>query len=301
LRNICAKMGYLLTADYQRIIQTTELNAITGNSASIRQLVEGSVQSEIYANLLQKYDLANEFTDTAQYSNQTIYKAGNRIYLDATAYNATITYALNILTLQAGQVYYCSTAIVAPEAFTLAHWTLLGNQYDLFFVTVPETPFDELTFFYENDKCFWKDKVYTASRDSVQTDQQTTLQAAKIEDVNFGNTLPDDKTNGLHFWGVGVAYSVTAGTYPADATKWTKGDNRNQMFVNLYMVIVVYQLCSRIAPNNVPEARHNAWVKAWQDIKNMAKGDINAQLPIIQPRTGNRIRFGGKPYESYSW
>lgn len=292
---------YLLTRDYQRIIQTTELNAITGNDVSIRQLVEGSVQSKIYANLKQKYDLDREFTDTAQYSNQPIYKALNRIYLDATAYNPANTYVLNSLTLQAGVVYYCSTAIIAPEAFTIGHWTLLGNQYDLFFVTLPKPAFDELTFYYKGDVVFWKDKVYTAANDSVPIDQQSALQAPSIESINFGNVLPDDRVNGVKFWGAGVAYSVVAGTYPTDATKWTKGDNRNQMFVSLYMDIVVYELCSRIAPNNVPEARHNAWIKAWKDIKEMAKGDINGQLPIIQPRTGNRVRYGGNTKQNYNW
>lgn len=294
-------MPYLLTKDYQRIIQTTELNAITGNDVSIRQLVEGSVQSEIYASLLQKYDLANEFTETALFSMQIAYKGNNRVYLDATAYSAAATYTLNALVLQAGVVYYCSTAVTVAEAFNIAKWTALGNQYDLFYITLPKPAFDELKYYFTGDQVFWKDKVYTALRDSSPVDQQTALQAPSIESINFGNVLPDDRLNGLQFWGTGVPYSVTAGTYPTDATKWTKGDNRNQMFVSLYMVIVVYQLCSRIAPNNVPEARYNAWVKAWKDIKDMAKGDINAQLPIIQPRTGNRIRFGGRPYQDNNW
>lgn len=294
-------MPYLITKDYQRIIQTPELNAITGNDVSIRQLVEGTVQSEIYSALLQKYDLSSEFTDTAQFSTQPIYKASNRIYLDATAYSATSTYALNALVLQAGVVYYCSTAIPVAEAFNPAKWTALGNQYDLFFVSFPKPVFNELTYYYKGDQVFWKDKVYTALKDSVPIDQQTALQAPSIEAINFGNVLPDDRTNGFQFWGTGVPYSVAAGTYPTDASKWTKGDNRNQMFVDIYMVIVVYKLCSRIAPNNVPEARYNNWLKAWQDIKAIAGGDINGQLPVIQPRTGNRIRFGGRPFQDNSW
>lgn len=294
-------MAYLLTKDYQRIIQTTELNAITGNDVSIRQLVEGSVQSEIYASLRQKYSLDNEFTDTYLFSTQAIYKANNRVYLDASAYSVAATYALNTLVLQGGVVYYCSTAVVAPEAFNSAKWTALGNQYDLFFVTLPQPAFDELTVYYEGDKVFWKDKVYTAQKDSVIIDQQKALQAPSIESINYGNVLPDDKLNGFQFWGTGVPYALTAGTYPINSAYWTKGDNRNQMFVNLFMVIVVYQLCSRIAPNNVPEARYNAWVKAWKDIKDIAKGDINGQLPVIQPRTGNRIRFGGKPFQNNTW
>lgn len=292
---------YLITKDYVRLIQTNELNAITSNDVSVRLLVEGSVQSQIYASLKQKYNLDGEFTDTAQFSTQPVYKANSRVYLDAPAYSATGTYTLNTLALQAGVVYYCSTAIPVAEAFTPAHWTALGNQYDLFFVTLPQPAFDELTYYFKGDKVFWKDKVYTAAKDSIQTDQQSTLQAPSIESINFGNVLPDDRVNGFAFWGTGVAYSVAAGTYPTNATYWTKGDNRNQMFVSLNLDIVVYELSKRIAPNNVPEARYNAWIKAWRDIKDIAKGDINGQLPIIQPRTGNRIRFGGNPFQSNSW
>jgi hypothetical protein len=292
---------YLISKDYQRIIQTSELNAITSNDISIRVLVEGSVQSEVYAWLKQRFDLDSEFTSTDAYSNQLIYKANQRIYLDATAYNPASTFVLNSLTLINGLVYYCSTAIVVPEVFNGANWTLLGTQYDLFFVTPPEQLFDEMTVYKVGDKVFWRNKVYTSLKDSVREDQQNALQASSIESIGLGNVLPDDRTNGLSFWGVGIAYSVAVGTYPIDITKWTKGDNRNQMFVTIIMVIVVYNLCSRIAPNNVPEARHNAWVKALKDIKDMASGDINAQLPIIQPAIGNRIQFGGDQRQINSW
>src|ERR1019366_406144 len=268
---------YLISKDYQRIIQTSELNAITSNDISIRVLVEGSVQSEVYAWLKQRFDL------------------------DSTAYNPASTFVLNSLTLINGLVYYCSTAIVVPEVFNGANWTLLGTQYDLFFVTPPEQLFDEMTVYKVGDKVFWRNKVYTSLKDSVREDQQNALQASSIESIGLGNVLPDDRTNGLSFWGVGIAYSVAVGTYPIDITKWTKGDNRNQMFVTIIMVIVVYNLCSRIAPNNVPEARHNAWVKALKDIKDMASGDINAQLPIIQPAIGNRIQFGGDQRQINSW
>lgn len=286
---------YLIASDYNRVIQLSELNAITNSTPSYRQLAEQSVQTQIFSYLMQRFDVSSEFTDTVAWAFGKIYKGNNRVYLDATAYNAANTYALNALTLYNGAVYFCSTAIVAPEAFNIVHWTLLGNQYDMFFITLPQPAFNVDTVYYKLDKVFWKDSVYTAAQDSIGEDQQDALQAPSIESIQFGNTLPDDRFNGKRFWGTGVPYSVAAGTLPTNTTYWTKGDNRNQRFVTIFCDMVVYDLSKRITPNNVPEMRHNNWLKACKDLSDYAKGNLNAQLPIIQPKTGQRVQFGGIP------
>ena len=109
---------YLYTKDYSRIIQTSELNAITTNDISVRQSMELSVAGEIRAMLIQKYDLSQEFQDTSPFSMAVIYKATNRVYLDASTYDPTAgTYTVNSLTLQAGSVYVNTTAVVIPEVF----------------------------------------------------------------------------------------------------------------------------------------------------------------------------------------
>lgn len=101
---------------------------------------------------------------------------------------------------------------------------------------------------------------------------------------------------GVNYVATGNSTNIIPGT---DITKWVSilwilGDNRNQMFVEMFLDMAVYKLSKRIAPNNVPEARHNCWLSAMKNLKAMAEGDINAQLPIIQPSQGNKIRFGGK-------
>lgn len=292
-------MGYLITKDFSRIIQTSELNAITSNDASIRQLCEGSSQAEINQYLIQRFDTSKEFSDTAAWSFSQIYKAADRIYLDAPIYSATSTYLINALTLYNGQVYISKQAITPAEAFNTSHWTLLGSQYDIFFTSYPQLPFNQETLYKKGNKVFYKDSVYTAQRDSVGLDQQQGLQSPDIQSIKFGNVLPDDPDNGALMWGTGIAYSIAAGTLPTDTSKWTKGDNRNQRMVELFLDVVIYKLCKRIAPNNVPEARHNAWLRAMEDLKNYAKGNLNANLPLIVPKTGNRVRFGGKPFKEF--
>jgi hypothetical protein len=294
---------YLILKDYQRIIQTTELNAITSNDPSVRMLVEGSVQQEMRSYLIQKYDLASEFQDTQLFSMTQIYKGGNRIYLDAPAYSAIAAYSIGALTLQNGIVYNNTTAISLPgEAFDPTHWHALGSQYDLFFITLPYPLFDQNQFYLKQDKVFWHDKTYTAQKDSYRENQEDDLQSLERENIMAGNILPDDRNSqsAALMWGIGSAYSVAAGTLPTDTTKWTKGDNRNQYFVQCYMHLVVYELCSRITPNNIPEARHNNWLRAIEQLKSFAKGNTTAELPVIQPKQGSPIRGGGKVKQDFT-
>jgi len=333
---------YLITNDYLRVIQTSELNAITTSSVSIRQLSEGSVEAEMRSWLRQRFNLDAEFTSTDAFSPAIAYKGNQRIYLDATAYDATATYTSGQLVLQAG-IVYSSKASNSAEAFNAAHWNALGAQYALFYLALPFSQFDQDTTYYKGDIVWWNNNVYTALQDSITDDQQDNLQAPSVEAINFGNVLPDDRFNGKAMWGIGIPFAGVAGILPTnpaqaawnpgtgyavgnlvsyqsvnyiatatslsiipgtDITKWlpiswTQGDNRNQMFVEMYMDMVIYNLCKRIAPNNVPEARHNAWIRCCNNLKAFAKGDLNAQLPEIQPKTGQRIKSGGKPFKEF--
>lgn len=295
-------MGYLQTKDYQRVIQTSELNAITGNDISIRQLTESSVQSELYANLKQEFDLDLEFRDMTVFALSNTYKGGERVYLDAPAYSPSTskqTFSLGDMVTYQNDVYYCTTAVTAAEPFDSAKWTKLGKQFDVYYVKLPCDYFDQDKFYKKGDQVFYKDKSYTAKQDSVVMDQQDELQAESIESIRRGNAVPGVGATGDRMWGTGTAFSIT-NKYVTDSA-WVKGDNRNQMFVEMFLDMVVYKLCKRIAPNNVPEARHNAWLKATKDIERMALGRINAQLPTIKPVQGQRIRHGGKPRENYTW
>lgn len=294
-------MAYLILNDYKRIIQSTELSAITSNTDSIRQLVEQSTQTEINESLVQQFDTAAEFTNTSIYSPAVIYKAANRVYLDAASYSPTSLYALSSLTLQAGQVYINTTAIVVVEVFTPAHWAILGNQYDIFFVSYPFPLFSQDAIYLQGDKVFWRDNTYVSTSNTPIRGQQHILQANSIQAVYQGNVLPDDRNLGRTYWGTPTPYALPAGSLPTDSTKWTMGDNRNQHMMEIFMDMVVYKLCKRIAPNNVPEARHNAWIKAVKDITAFADGSKNAQIQPLQPNTGSRVQYGGKPPRNYNW
>jgi hypothetical protein len=337
-------MAFLILNDYKRAIQTTELNAITSNDPSVRVLAELTAIDEIRAYLIQRYDMGQVFTDTTSYSSAIPYKGRTRIYLDATAYSASSTYAIGALTLQAGNVYRCSTAIIVAEAFTPAHWTLIGQQYDVFYADLPVPAFDPNIVYEIGDQVYWQDKVYEALKPSFVASHDDIIQAENWSNVPQGNPTPDDTKTPYKIWSAGVQYyfvgmlptnppatawsSVTAYTkgtlvnyqgvnYTAsdastnvipgtDYTKWIsvtwiKGDNRNQMLLSMMLDMVIYELCKRISPNNVPIAREQKWTQALENLKAFARGSLTAEIPRIIPIKDTPVSFGGRTKRINDW
>lgn len=285
-------MAYLILPDFKKLIQTDSLASIIGNDYAILDQMKLAAQTEVTSYLTQKYDCSREFTDTLLWNRATAYKAGQRVYLDATAYSVTATYTLNALTLQAGDVYICTTAITVAEAFTIGHWALIGVQYAMFYVTFPYPEFNYSTLYSVGTHVWWKDKTYTCATATLVYSHETQLQINSMTTTQ--NYAPDDTINGAKYWGTGTAYILTAGTLPTDATKWTAGDNRNQQLVNYCIDVALYTVHSRIAPRNIPELRVKRYDDVIKWLKNVAKGtDITGNLPLIRPAQGMRIRWGG--------
>lgn len=264
---------YLFLQDYYKQIQGDNLNQILSNNDAVRYSSELATQAEMISYLVQKYSTDLEFTTTAEFSMTVIYKAANRVYLDAPPYSSSSTYAVTDLILQTGNVYRCTTTISVAEPFTISHWTLIGAQYELFFVTYPKPVYDFYLPYTIGEQTFYKDKIYTCAV------------------INCG-ILPDDPMHGLYYWGIGISYSVSAGTPPTDITKWTMGDNRNQQIILYFIDIALYHLHSRIAPRNIPELRFDRYECAIKWLKSAGNGDVTADLIRKQPTQGSRLRFG---------
>lgn len=264
-------MGYLFIKDYKKLIQSDNLNQIIGNDSSLLTDVERVAQAELTSYLVTKYNAAKEFTNTKKYEYNVTRNAKDRVYLDATAYSATSTYALNALTLYQGSVYRCNNAIGTPEAFNSSNWTLLGAQYDLFYVTLPKDEWDYYTTYEKDAQVWYNNKTYTATR--VTTSEAPDKNAA--------------------VWGSGTTYTVAGNVWPTDETKWSAGDNRNAQLV-MYMVdVALYHLHSRIAPMNIPDLRVKRYDDARKWLDNVSKEE-NIQTDIVktQPNTGYRILWG---------
>lgn len=246
--------------------------------------------AECKSNLVQKYDVSREFTSTDPYSPQKIYNAADRVYLDAPAY-AVQAYALGALALQAGKVYICTTVINAGEAFNAAHWTLLGNQYDLFFASFPFPLFSLMGMYIRGNQVYWNGHIYTALASSIVYDQETLIQFGTTNNIPYSNIFPDNPNSGPKYWGDNGAYTVPIGSL-LDTTKFTPGDNRDQQLVMYMIDITLYHLHSRIAPRNIPDLRISRYEAAVRWLKAAAKGDVTAALPVLQPAQGRRFRSG---------
>ena len=284
-------MAYLRYQDYIKTIQDVNMQQIISGDDTQRTLCEAAAQQTAIEHLTAKYDTTKEFTDTNPYSFTTVYQAGQRAELNFSTYNTATAYVVNTLVINTGLAYICTGATTGP--FDITNWTLLGKQYDIFYITQPYPTFNYALFYNINDKVFYKNNVYTAKYATQSIDQQSALQFGSLDNIPPPNIFPDDPALGATYWGIGVPYSVAAGSLPTDTTKWTKGDNRNASLVRRLVQICLYYLHDRIAPRGIPEQRTTGYTEAiaWLD---MAKeGEITVGLPLIQPKIDGRIRYGG--------
>lgn len=183
-------MQFLIKQDYYRLISSEQLDEVTRATDSLRKSTEEVAHEEIKGYLTLGYDLEHEFKDIAKFEYGTTYKAKQTVYLDATAYSASATYALNALVLYSGNVYYCKTAIGTPEAWNASKWTLLGAQYDLFYIPFPYTKFDLDSIYYIGDLIWYKDKIYRCKEDTQTRTHQAEIQANDINDLTPLNSFP---------------------------------------------------------------------------------------------------------------
>lgn len=215
-------MGYLIAHDYLKSIQDLSLAQVVSGNDYFRTRTELAAQAELTSYLTQKYDLPKEFTDTQVYDPTKSYNAADRVYLDADAYSTGSTYALGVLTLNNGAVYECSTAITIPENFDAAHWTKLGNQFDIFYANYPYPVFSLVTGTYKKGTIvFWNNHTYTALQNTAYYSHEDLLQFYQQTAVPFPNVFPDDPVSGSKYWHDNGQYAVPAGnllTDPPEAT-----------------------------------------------------------------------------------
>lgn len=306
-------MAYIIQTDLLTQIQQQELTKIQTGNATVLPSSIGIAMEEMRSYLVPKYNMAAEFTDTAVYEYSKTYKAGNRVYLDAPAYSATATYALNDMVLQAGNVYKCKTAITTGEAFNIAKWDLLGAQYTLFYVTLPKLAFDMYAAYARDNEVFYKDHTYKCLIATIYPGHETQLQYDNTAAIPRTNVLPDDPKEGTKYWQDLGAYSISANTWPTDATKWTQGDNRNQLFVAHFVAMVLYHMHRRVSPQNIPVHRVEAYMGKDEDrvykegrlyypeysalgfIQAASLGRNTANLPVTQPKKGKRLLWNSEP------
>ena len=305
--------SFIFYGDYAKQIQNVNLQQIIGSNLTILEAIQKAAVEECISYLIQKYDTTNAFLAVSQHDKSKAYKAGQTVYLNASTYSPSLTYVLGAKVLQGGNVYVCTPAITVAEPFTIGHWTLVGIQYETYFAKYPNDLFNYLKVYVKGDKVFWKDRVYTCIMPSQILDHAALLQIGQAGTNRVVNIFPDDSTKGLQYWGAGESYSVPETTEITDGTFWTTGDNRDQKLLMTCIDIALYHVHARISPSNIPELRVHRYMGDPADrissegqrilypvysalgwLQSVTIGnDITPNLPILQPISGRRIRFGG--------
>lgn len=157
----------------------------------------------------------------------------------------------------------------------------------------PYPEFDYGSTYNVNDLVFWKDHTYECLIQTPLLDHDTGLQYRTIQGLPLANIAPDDITNGSVYWKDLGAYTIPAGTDLTNTTYWSAIDNRGQAMVLRLVDLTLYHIHSRIAPRNIPDLRVKRYDEAIEWLKGCAKGDITPNLPILKPKQGGRIRYGG--------
>lgn len=286
-------MPYLIAKDLNKQIQSENLSQIIGGDSSILSASELTAIEEANSYLVQRFDTSQEFKDLDLWDKSVVYNPTDRVYLNATAYSATGTYAIGALTLQAGNVYRCTTAITVGEAFNASKWALLGSQYAIFYAIYPKPLFNYNAQYAIGDEVFWHGKIYKCLIETKPLSQDQLLQVREIENAPLLNVDPENVNSGSVYWKFLNNYDVPANTDILNTAYWKAGDNRSQQLLTTVVDITLYHVHSRISPRNIPELR----VKRYDDARNWLKmanrGEITPALPMLQPTKGGRIRFGG--------
>jgi hypothetical protein len=283
-------MAYLIPYDYKVNIQDINIQQIINSDESIRDRAQLAGEAEAKSYLKQKYDTSREFQDIFPYSYTKTYVPFNRFYLDADAYSTTTSYAVHDLTLYNGSVYSCSA--VTTGAFDPTKWTILGKQYTIFYVLPPYPEFNYSSMYNIGDVVYFKGNIYTCRVQTSVLDHDTALQYGTIQNLPLPNVAPDDPISGIHYWGAPTVYVVN-NQLPTNTNLFSQSDNRDAQMVLYTCDIVLYHLHARIAPRNIPDLRVKRYDDAIAWLKMCAEGAITPNLPLIQPKQGNRIRYGG--------
>lgn len=286
-------MPYLINKDYSVNIQDANIAQIISNDETIRLKAQLAGEAEAQSYLKQKYNIAREFQNLGVFNYSETYHGFNRAYLDAPSYNAALSYILDDLATYGGNLYKCVTNTPTPAgAFDPTKWTKVGAQYAIVWVKPPYPEFNYEAYYNVGDQVYYNNKTYTCRVQTPILDHDTALQYREIRNLPAQNIAPDDPIEGVKYWGEGIIFEVV-NEWPNTSSLWITSDPRDAQMVLYCCDLVLYHLHARIAPRNIPELRVKRYDDAIEWLKMCAEGNVTPNLPLLSPKQGNRIRYGG--------
>jgi hypothetical protein len=311
---------HLRDKDYKQTIQDKDILQVVSDDLTLVTAVEQSAQEEMISYLLQRYDTDRIFASIGTFSLSITYSGTQLIEYSEPVYDQTVTYSVGSRISFDDNIYINLLTSSQIDPTDTLVWQFLTEDKSLYYAKLPYNEWDEKKLYNTNDNVWFQNGTYTASQTNVGNLPIQPYDAFRIvendRNISIGyqdlNVPPNYGFNSPfvsspnQFWSFGSTYSFS-GAYPEDTTRWTKGDNRNQMIKMYLMDITLYHLHSRINPRNVPDLRairydgnnpaQNGGAVAW--LKRVAAGDINPQIPEIIPHQGSDFRwFSTQPKRS---
>lgn len=210
---------YLRQRDYDRLIQSDNLNQILSSDDNIRLLAEQDAKEEVESYLISKYDIASELSDLVAFSMLDTYYPGQRVMLSGyAAYVPTATYLTASKTIvQVGTGTTATAWLITQDLANAGVWQdsfgiKLGNMHDIWTLSFVADMFN----LYKEVKAgalkYWKGLLYKALKPWMPATHYDQLQAKTYPNNLYPNVMPNQDVSG-QFW-YGGATTGIVGYFP---------------------------------------------------------------------------------------
>lgn len=312
----------LRTKDYENATFSDNLTEILVEKAQALLQSEQAGQTEMIGYLAQRFITNQIFTNTTRYVSTAVYYGKNLVEYTETAWNGTTTYAARARVLYEGKIYECKATVTGNNPTNETYWIEICDDLNLYYVTLPVAEWLNTIEYAIGDIVWYLDKQYTcvvANTNIIpNTDNVAIWGAGTTYSITAKN--PEMAFNSLITYAVNdkVSYNnvmytciqISTGNLPTNVTYWTasatlpywtQGDNRNPLIVTYLIDITMYHFLSALNPRYMTEKVKERYdgdgdlIKAHSAMRwllDIARGEVNPDLPIIIPTQGKRIEWG---------
>ncbi len=126
-----------------------------------------------------------------------------------------------------------------------------------------------------------------------------------VEESEFDGIEADVKRLQAEGMAISQIKNSLSGRYDTDAVFSAEGNARNHYIVMISVDLTLYHLYTSVAPNLIPDVRSTRYQDAIDWLKDVRKGDANADLPRWKDEAGEDqfdFRFGSeRKNENNKW
>lgn len=326
-------MAFLRVQDYYIRIAKQHLDQILAQAQGltgdpeVRQGSEITAIAYIRGQLTQRFKVDKIFTDLLLFSIGASYKWGDLIDFTAPVYNALNVYVLNDTVLYTdGNIYYRNSTTAGYTAGVLptnGSFFVFAGTPSLYYVTPPPT-FDEDVTYTAGQYVVYNYEYYKRTTDTNgykvdgRRDSQANTLYNQWADIGFPQAYTNVPTSNVvdpygnamtpenpQYWTKIIDFSnnLITGVWPSDSTKWTHGDNRNQLIIKAVIDLALVEVHGVINPNQIPSLRGDRAKQTIDWLKECAKGEYTLEVPFYteDSNRGYPMRFGSNPQTSHSY